>query len=156
MGAQAILVLVQNIQSPVKPAVIDLVEGHAQQILQRAVDIPPFGHFQFTALATETGHCQDAGRQFPRDFFPARFDYLLEQLMQSQAPPQRQRQIDLTELSDPLDANPAQIYLRPLGRSFLPRLAQLALNGSGCSAFQQIGQLVPAVSRFAIQSGGLA
>ena len=74
MRAQAILVLVQNIQSTVEPAVIDLVEGHPQQILQRAVGIPPFRYFQFTALATEARHRQDAGRQFPRDFFPARFD----------------------------------------------------------------------------------
>jgi hypothetical protein len=53
MLAELLFVGVQYIQPPIQPRVIDLPEGHSQQILQRAVRIPTLRHLQFALLAAE-------------------------------------------------------------------------------------------------------
>jgi hypothetical protein len=116
MGAELIFVRVQHVQSAVEPRVIDLAKGHAQQIFQRTIAIPALRHFELAALATETGHGQDAGRQFPGHVLVSGRKELLQERVQSQPPPERERQVNLAELPHALDADPAQIDLRPLRR----------------------------------------
>ena len=116
MGAELILVRVQHVQSAVEPGVIDVAERHAQQIFQRTIGIPALRHFELAALATEPGHGQDAGRQFPGHVRLSRREEFLQERVQAQPPPERERQVNLAELPHALDAESAQIDLRPVRR----------------------------------------
>ena len=157
MRAEFILVGVEHVQAAIKPRVVDLAKGHAQQILQRALPIPALRHFQFALLAAEPRQRQNAGRQFPRHLLPPTFHQFTQQRVQAQPPPQRKRQIHLAEVSHPFHPHTAQIDLRPLGwRRRRQRLAQLTLLGHGRAALQQITDCLPPVARAAFQARFLA
>ena len=83
---------------------------------------PPRGQFRFpdcpscrdsengeaaaplAALAAKTREGQDAGRQCPRHFLPARRDQLLEQCVQPEPAPERERQVTFAKRAHPLHA----------------------------------------------------
>jgi hypothetical protein len=157
MLAERVLVRVQHVESAIEPALIDLRKCHAQQIFQRAVGIPTLGHFQFALQAAETGDRQNASDEFPRHLLATGRNDFLQERVQSQAAPQREGEIDLAEVAHPLHAHPAHIHLRPWRRRLRRNgLAQFALMGNRRAAFQQIGNVLPAVATALIQSRRLA
>ena len=66
MRAELLLVRVQHVQAAIEPRVVDLAEGHAQQIFQRAVGIPALGHLQFAASARRSAPASECRPSAPR------------------------------------------------------------------------------------------
>jgi hypothetical protein len=110
MRAEPVLLRAQHVETAIEPRVIDAGKGDAEQVFERAVGIPALGHFQFAALPAKPRQGEDARRQFPRHLLGARRDQIAQERVQPQAPPEREREIDLPEIAHPLHAHSAQIH----------------------------------------------
>jgi hypothetical protein len=156
MSGELVFVSEEHIETAVEAGVIDAGKGNAQQVFEGTVGIPALGHFEFTLIAAEAGHGEDAGHLLPRHLFAAGFDEFLQQRVQLQAPPKRQRQIHLTEIAHPLDTHSLQIHLRPWRRrSLRQRFSERSLHGT-FGSFKHRGDLIPAPARAALRARLLA
>ena len=127
MSRQLLLALVQLVQATIQTVLIDLLPRHSQQILQGRALIPAFGHAQLTRLGAKPGDRQQTGDPFPGNFLTTGRDQFVQQFMQTQAAPERERQVNFAKFTHPLDSNPAHLHLapqRPLGLS--QRVSQAA------------------------------
>lgn len=145
----------QFVQPAVQPVVIDVRGVDPEQIIQRGVGVPALAECQFRALRTKSAKAQNARHGGPVDLLAAAPNVLLEETVQTEAPPQRQGQIDLAELAHALDSDPGQIDAGPLGR-LRGTAKQIGLRGRSWPPVEQASDLVPPGPLVLIQARQLA
>ena len=150
MSRQLLLALVQLVQAAIQTILIDLLPRHSQQILQGRALIPAFGQAQLTRLGTKPGDRQQTGDPFPGNFLTTGRDQFVQQFMQTQAAPERERQVNFAKFTHPLDSNPAHLHLAPQRPLGLSRTAQFKLPGRG-PARQQLIDRFPSDTNSLIQ-----
>ena len=143
LRAQRLLVRQQLVQPAIQPRIVDLLQRHAQQILQRRVVIPALGQRQFARLGAKPTQRQHTGDLIPADVLLPGRQERLKQRVQAQPPPQRQPQVDASELAQPLHPHPGQVHLAPPLCRRLRGAVQLQLR-DWRTALQQRIQILPA------------
>ena len=78
--------------------------------------IPVFAERQLRALRAETPNTQDTSDGCPIDLFASAPDMLIEEIVQSKPTPERQGDIDLSELPNTFNPDFGKIHLSPSRR----------------------------------------
>src|SRR4051812_23444398 len=87
---------------------MNLLGQHPKQFFQRGPSVPGVGDVQFARRLAEAGDRQDGGHRSPGDFLASRLNELLQQLIETQHPPQAPRQPYVAKISRAFQANAAE------------------------------------------------
>ena len=96
-------------RSSVQPRLIDLLDGHTEQVVQGRLPVPVFRNVELARWLRESGQHQDRRNGRPRHILTTRFDQGIEQRVKPQGAPQPSSQPDISKLPGPLEPHPLQL-----------------------------------------------
>ena len=111
---QGFFVRQQRVQGAVETLLIDLLDGNAQKIGQRAFGVEMLGDVQFAGGIAEATENEDQRHQRPGDVFLARGDGAVEEVLQAQLFDEFQPQPRAAEITTVLHAQAFDIDFHPL------------------------------------------
>ena len=144
----------QMVERPVAAVVVDLLLGHAEQVVERGAAKPILGDVQLARRRTEPSDHEDRGHGRPGNVFATGRQQPREQRVEADGLPEPLRQPDVAELAAAFDAEPAQIERNRLGRQAVVEQAGLAFDADD-SFGQSAGRESPFGIEFAELGDGL-
>ena len=141
MRFQRGLVREQAIERAIEPILVDLLIAELQQIAKRRAAIPILGNVQLARRLAEPRRHQHRRHLRPGDALLAHRQQPLAQLLEPHPAPQRQRQVDIAELTRALDANALQANRHR--QLFAAVIEQLRFFGSADQPARQRPRLDP-------------
>ena len=100
----------EDVHRRIEPVRIHLFGRHTQEVVQRRPRIPRLFDVQLARRLAEPGDRENRRHRRPGNFFPARRNQPLQQLVQLQQPPQPPRHPDVAKVPQPLQRHVLQTH----------------------------------------------